>query len=306
MVKFDIVTVGHFTLDLISLPNKAQIKSTLGGPPTYVSLAAKKLNVNVSVISKVGKDFLDRYVRFLLKNGVDLSTLKRDESSMSTCFFLDYNTSSERYLVLKNKAPSIKAVDVPDVLDVKTIHVAPVVNEIPNETLSKLRTFDSTISLDPQGFVRRFRKDGKASLRKLRNKCILNGVDIIKATYNEAEVITGHSDLKSIAKIFHKKGIEVVLITRGAEPTFLSVKDKMFLVPSAKSKSVVDTTGAGDVFIGGYLATFVNGEEPLWCACIGSAAASFVIEKYGPKGFGSVKQVQQRATTIYDKISVVS
>jgi sugar/nucleoside kinase (ribokinase family) len=78
MGPFDIVTVGHFSIDLIKLPNRNGTKPTLGGPPTYVSLAAKKLGVDVSVISNVGVDFPDRFRQFLERRGVDLSGLKKD------------------------------------------------------------------------------------------------------------------------------------------------------------------------------------------------------------------------------------
>jgi len=54
---FDLVTVGHFAIDLILSPKIANPRLTLGGSPTYVSLAARKLGARGSVISKVGKDF---------------------------------------------------------------------------------------------------------------------------------------------------------------------------------------------------------------------------------------------------------
>jgi sugar/nucleoside kinase (ribokinase family) len=57
---FDIITVGHFSIDFIQLPKICVPKPTLGGPPTYVSIAAKNLNARVSVISNVGEDFPPR------------------------------------------------------------------------------------------------------------------------------------------------------------------------------------------------------------------------------------------------------
>jgi hypothetical protein len=69
---FDLVAVGHFAIDLITSPKITKPKQTLGGSPTYVSLAARKLDAKVSVISKVGKDFSDRYITWLKAKGVDL------------------------------------------------------------------------------------------------------------------------------------------------------------------------------------------------------------------------------------------
>ena len=306
MVTFVVVTVGHFSIDFIKLPNKARTKPTLGGPPTYVSLAAKKLRAEVSVISKVGADFPDRFIRFLTSRGVDLSGLKKDKDALTTSFFLDYSTGRERNLILKNRASVIAVDDIPDALSSKAVHIAPIANEIPIETLKKLQTFGSIMSLDPQGFVRKFGKDGKVSLGQLRDLDVLKGIDVFKASYKEARAVTGRSDPVYMAKSLRKKGVKIILITRGVKPTFFSTEGKMHYVPTAKPKAIVDTTGAGDVFIGAFLTALVRGEDPLWCACVGSAAASFVVEKYGPSGFGSMKQVQARAAQVYSEVSVVS
>ena len=306
MVTFDIVTVGHFAIDFIKLPNKARTKPTLGGPPTYVSLAARKLGAEVSVISKVGVDFPDRFIRFLASRGVDLSGLKKDKDALTTSFFLDYSIGKDRELILKKKGPIITANDVPDNLNSKAVHIAPIANEVPIETLKKLQTFSSIMSLDPQGFVRKFGRDGKVSLGQLKDLDVLKGIDVFKASYKESEAVTGQSDPIYMAKNLRRKGVKMVLITRGVEPALFSAEGKMYYVPTAKPKAIVDTTGAGDVFIGAFLTALVRGEDPLWCACVGSAAASFVVEKLGPSGFGSTRQVQARATQVYNEASVVS
>jgi sugar/nucleoside kinase (ribokinase family) len=101
-------------------------------------------------------------------------------------------------------------------------------------------------------------------------------------------------------------GGEIIIITRGVDSALLFTKGRIYLVPSAKPRVTVDTTGAGDVYIGAFLTAFIRGKEPLWCACAGSAAASFVVEKFGPSGFGSEKQVHERAAQIYSEASVVS
>jgi sugar/nucleoside kinase (ribokinase family) len=306
MGPFDIVTVGHFSIDLIKLPNINGTKPTLGGPPTYVSLAAKKLDADVSVISKVGMDFPDRFQQFLELRGVDLSGLKKDGNASTTSFLLDYGSSGERKLVLRNRAPSIEADDIPNALNSKVVHIAPIANEIPHETLHKLKTSGSIVSLDPQGFVRKFKENGKVCLGQLEDSEVLKGVDVLKASYDEAKAITRQPNLVNVVKNFIKKGIKIIIITRGVEATLLCVEGRLFSVPSVKPRVVVDTTGAGDVFIGAFLTKFVRGEEPLWCACVGSAAASFVVEKYGPNGFGALKQVCARATEVYNEASVVS
>jgi len=304
--SFDITTVGHFSIDRIKLPSRNGTRLTLGGPPTYVSLAAKKLGANVSVVSKVGADFPERFRQLLERRGVNLTDLKVDTHASTTSFFLKYSLSGERSLVLMKRAPQIQAEDVPEALDSKVVHVAPIANEVSDEMLCNLKGSDCIISMDPQGFVRRFGDDGEVHLRQLEDPEILRGVDILKASYNEAKAITGRTNLVGIIESLRKKGAKTVIVTKGAEATTLCAEGRTFSIPSAKPKAIVDPTGAGDVFIGAFLTMLIRSEKPLWCACVGSAAASFVVEKVGPRGFGLLKQVQVRATEVHEKVSVIS
>ena len=62
-----------------------------------------------------------------------------------------------------------------------------------------------------------------------------------------------------------------------------------------------DPTGAGDAFIGAFLAEYVSGKDPEWCSCVGSAASSFVVEGIGPAVFGEKEETYLRARQIYGK-----
>jgi len=97
---FDIVTVGHFVMDLINSPRTARPKVSLGGPPTFVSLAASKLGARVGVISKVGGDF-QRKLTWLRENNVDVSHVHVVEDALTTSFILTY-TDGGRRLQMKN------------------------------------------------------------------------------------------------------------------------------------------------------------------------------------------------------------
>jgi len=303
---FDIVTVGHFAVDFIELPGGKATRPTLGGPPTYVSLAARSLGAKASVLSKVGDDFHLTYVTWLRNQGVDLSGLERVEGASTTSFILHYYGEGDRQLFLKNRAPSIEAGDIPDSFKAKAVHLAPIANEIPYSTAARLRAKTSSVSLDPQGLLRRFGEDGEMYLGSIGNPEILGITDVFKGSLKEIRVITGESDLAEAIGCVHKHGVKTVIVTRGAEGSLVSVKGKLYRVPAAKPRIVVDTTGSGDVFVGAFLAEYVRGEEPVWCAAVGSASASFVIEALGPRGFGSQREVYERAAEVYDKTSVVA
>lgn len=303
---FDIVTVGHFAIDFIELPEGKATEPTLGGPPTYVSLAATNLGAKASILSKVGDDFPTDYVTWLGNQGVDLSGLERVEGALTTSFVLHYCGEGDRQLFLKNRAPTIEAGDIPDSFEAKAVHLAPIANEISYSTAARLRAKTSSVSLDPQGLLRRFEEDGKMYLGSIGNPEILRITDVFKGSLKEIRAFTGESGLAEAIRSVHKHGVKTVMVTRGAEGSLVSVKGKLYRVPAGKPRIVVDTTGSGDVFVGAFLAEYVRGEEPVWCAAVGSASASFVIEKLGPTGFGSQREVYERAAEAYDKTSAVA
>jgi len=298
---FDLITVGHFAIDLISSPKITTPKPTLGGPPTYVSVAARKLNAKVSVISKVGEDFPSRHMAWLKANGVDLSGLKRIKDASTTSFILKY-TNWKRQLQLKSRAPPILPEDVPASLQAKVIHIAPIANEISPNLVDKLRTPTNILSLDPQGFVREFDAEGNMRLKRWDNQQVLEQIDLYKSSSNEIKMVTGLADLRLAMEKIHDYGAKVVIVTMGMKGSKILFEGKLYNIPACKPKTIKDPTGAGDAFIGAFLAEYVKGKDPVWCACIGSASASLVVEGVGPEVFGGKEEIYARASKIYGKM----
>jgi len=185
----DLVTIGHFAVDLIFSPKILNPKVTLGGPATFVSLAANKLGANVGVISKVGKDF-HKYSAWLRENNINLSWVQIAEDAFTTSFVLTYN-GDQRKLQLKNKAPPITIKDIP--------------NELSTDTIRKLRNKTPLLSIDPQGFLRRFNDTGVMRLKRLNNISFLKQCDVFKSSIQEIEMITGTGKLGASLKNLFKK-----------------------------------------------------------------------------------------------------
>lgn len=299
---FDVVSVGHFAIDSIFLPDRHIPFVVLGGSAAYVSFIARRLNATVSVVSKVGGDFPDAYMWWLEQEGVDLSGVVKVKSARTTRFEPKYsNDLSNRILRLKSRAPPITVDDLPKSLKAKVIHVAPIAGEITCEVAEKLRNCAEWLSLDPQGLVRKFDERGNVAQGLLTDKRILELVDIYKSSSNEIKAATGLSRLNSAIKAVHDYGVETVIVTSGMKGAVLSIEETIYNIPAYKSEKIVDPTGAGDVFIGGFLAEYIRGESLLWCACVGSAAASLVVEAAGPTFFGDKAEIYRRARVLYEK-----
>jgi sugar/nucleoside kinase (ribokinase family) len=299
---FDIVSVGHLSIDSIFLPDRNLPFVVLGGSSAYVSFAARRLEARVCVVSKVGNDFPEAYRWWLEQEGIDLTGLSKVESAQTTRFELEYNSDlSDRVLRLKSRAPLIGVDDLPSSLKAKAIHIAPIAGEIPYEVAEKLRSCAEVLSLDPQGLIRNFGDDGSVALGSLADKRILGLVDIFKSSMKEIEAVTGLPDLSSAVKAIHDQGVKIVIVTLGAQGVAVSVENATHNVPAYKSDKVVDPTGAGDAFIGGFLSEYVQGEDLPWCSCVGTAVASLVVQAVGPTFFGDKTQIYQRARELYEK-----
>lgn len=290
-------------MDLIKTGESPVPRPALGGPSTYVSLAATKMNAKASVISKVGRDFPREYREWLINEGVDLSMLIEDKTASTTSYLLIYSGRGERQLILRSRAPPIKPEEIPESLSSEAIHISPIAGEVSYAVIEKLRGHADLLSLDPQGFLRRFDRDGRTRLRRLEDPRILSKIDILKASRREIEAATGEAEISRAVDLLHRWGLSLVIVTMGREGALLSLSGKIYRIPSARSRAVVDTTGAGDVFIGTFLAEYVKGEDPIWCSCVGSASASYVIQEVGPRGFGTQFEVYERASQIYEGVS---
>ena len=165
-----------------------------------------------------------------------------------------------------------------------------------------MRKLTNTLSLDPQGFVREFDIDGNMHLKRWHDQQVLEQIDLYKSSLSEIRRITGLADLQLAMEKIHDYGAKIVIITRGMKGSKLLFEGKLYDIPACKPKIVRDPTGAGDAFIGAFLAEYVKGKDLVWCACIGSASASFVVEGVGPEVFGEKEEIYARASEIYGKM----
>ena len=183
----------------------------------------------------------------------------------------------------------------------KIIHLAPITGEITYEVAEELRSCAPILSLDAQGFLRNFDGNGCVTLEQPRDRRILKLIDIFKSTRKEIQTLTGLLDVDSAIASVHENGVRIVIVTLGAEGALVSVEDTIHKIAAYKPEKVVDPTGAGDTFIGAFLAEYARGEDCAWCSHVGSAAASLVVEGIGPTSFRDKEEIYRRTRTLYEK-----
>jgi len=295
---FDLVVAGHFSVDTLVLPSRKMPFNVLGGATAYTSFAAKQLDASTRVVSRIGANFPQAYLWWLEQEGIDITAIKKDPAP-TTAYELTYSKDlTERTLKLKSKGSPLTPADIPKDFHAKAVHLAPIANEITLEVAEELKKVADMLSLDPQGLLRSFDAEGNVGTNASIDNDIFSLINIYKSSQNELYLLTGESDLKAAIRTVHDVGIETVIITNGAKGAVLSVEGAQYTLTAHPPEVFVDPTGAGDVFIGGFLTEYLRQKESLWCACVGSAAASFVVEGIGPTYMGKKEQIYQRAQII--------
>ena len=298
----DVAVIGHFSIDKILLPSRTAPFFVLGGGAAYTSLTAKRLGATASVISKVGGNFPEAYLWWLRQEGIDLSGVIKRADQPTTSFELRYSKDlSERTLILKGKGAPIELADVPADLKAKAVHIAPIANEVSFEVIERVKHCAGLLSLDPQGLLRSFDETGNVTEDASVDKRIFSLINIYKSSQPEIFALTGQSELKAAIGAIHDFGVETVIVTMGTKGSVLSVEGAQYNIAACPSQVLVDPTGAGDVFIGGFLTEYLRQKESIWCACVGSAAASLVVEGIGPTYFGKKEEIYLRAKILYEK-----
>jgi ribokinase len=221
-----------------------------GGKGANQAVAAKLCRANVFMVARVGNDlFGPATIENFKKQGIDATHVKQVEgvSSGVAPIFVEPN-GQNRILVVKGANDHLRPADVDAAAGLlKAVDCIVLQFEIPLETVYYTAAF----------------------ARKSSIRCILNpapgqpidtkavkDLDYFVPNESEAETITGLQiknveDAKQCAEKLLGYGIRRVIITLGANGTLLAAKDGMEHLPAFPVKSV-DSTGAGDAFIGSF------------------------------------------------------
>ena len=123
-------------------------------------------------------------------------------------------------------------------------------NKINNEKLKEIK--GGGISYDPN-YRAPLWETKEDAIREMRS--VLPFVDVMKLSDEETELLTGIKEPEGTAKKLIEQGVKIVAVTLGADGTLIATKEGSTYVPAYKV-NVVDTTGAGDSFWGGFLHKF--------------------------------------------------
>ncbi len=271
-----LLVVGSVAFDSVRTPH-GQADEVLGGTATYSSVAASWFGP-VRVIGVVGEDFGERQLQVFRTRSIDTTGLER-VSGRTFRWRGEYkgamneaHTLETQLNVFEHFAPKIPA----SYLDSRFVflgNIDPVLQRHVREQLPQA----NLVALDSMNFwITGKLEDLKKTLRT---------VDLLLINEGEARMLAGQMNLKKAAAVIRAMGPRSVVVKRGEHGVTLFSGGSVFSAPAYPLDEVLDPTGAGDTFAGGFMGHLARtgdlSEANLRRAVVyGSVMASFAVEEF--------------------------
>ena len=274
-----LVTVGTVAFDNIETPfGKAD--KVVGGAATYITLAASFFLDKSGLVSVVGDDFPTDMMDLMRAKGVDLTgleVLKGKESFFwSGRYHYDMNTRDTletRLNVLLDLDPTLP----------ETYTAAPYVMlgnldpKVQGKVLDQMSD-PALVVMDTMNF---WMDSAMDELKK-----VITRVDILCVNDAEARQLSGQHSLVKAANTILEMGPKYLVVKKGEHGALLFSEDRVFFAPAMPLEDIIDPTGAGDTFAGGFIGYLARTQDHSFdnlkrAIIVGSALASFTCEKFG-------------------------
>ena len=279
-----ILAVGSVAFDTIATPS-GSAENVLGGSATYFSLAASYFT-DVRIVAVVGDDFTQDHERVLTKRRVDTRGIQRAKGKTFRW--------GGQYLENLNEAKT----DFTELNVFETFQP-----HIPEEYLDSLFLFLGNIHPSLQAAVRlemdRVRLTGgdtmnfwiKGSLKELTETLKL--INVLLINDGEAKMLAGEKSLPRAARKVLSMGPQALVIKHGEYGATIFFREGAFGIgshpfraPALPIEEVVDPTGAGDSFAGGFMGYIasqgqLNREVLKRALFYGGVMGSFAVERFG-------------------------
>jgi fructokinase len=262
-----LLCIGEALIDMICtdkgkpLSQGEHFLKKAGGAPANVAAAAAALGGEVEMVAKVGVDpFGQHLVEVMQEMGVGAQFVFRDPDHFTTFAFVSLMENGERDFYFNRGADGQLSIDDLAALhlpDFSIAHFGSATGFLPGPLqaaymymLEEARKHNMFVSFDPNYRELLFGKNKESFVEQ--SWPFLIACDFFKVSDEEAMLLTGTNSLEQAAIVLLQKTTAVFAITLGAAGTMLGFNGATYIVESIPVKPV-DTTGAGDAFVGAVL-----------------------------------------------------
>ena len=267
-----ILIVGSIALDTIE-NNRGKREDLIGGSTTYVTVAAGR-SVPVNVVGVIGNDFPDEGLKIYQRYANSLVDLEcKEGNTFRWGVRYGENMDSRETLftdlgVFSDFSPRLSTVNK-NVSNVFLANIHPslqlsVINQMAGKPLVVTDTMNLWIETTKNELLE-----------------VLKKSDILLINESEAELITGTNNIDRSAVQLQGLGPSTVVIKKGSSGAVLFHGEEKVSIGAYPVKDVIDTTGAGDTFGGGFVSALASGGTFRDALIKGSALASICVEGFG-------------------------
>ena len=276
-----LLIIGTMAFDALETPF-GKVDRIIGGSATYAAWAASNFTKNINQVSIVGGDFPEEEIQVLKDRGVSFEGVEvvPDGKSFfwSGRYHLDMNTRDSLVTdlnVLAQFNPQIPE----SYQNSKYVMLGNLAPAVQISVLKQLKHKPELVIMDTMNFWMSIAMD--------ELKQAISMVDLLMVNDSEARELTGEYSLVKAAKKIQLMGPKFLIIKKGEHGALLFHNDKIFSAPALPLEEVFDPTGAGDTFAGGFIGYLAHSgdisfENMKAAVIVGSALASFCVEKFGP------------------------
>ena len=276
-----VIVLGSMAFDAIETPF-GKIDKIIGGSAIYIAYAASHLTQPLQQISIVGDDFPEDEMNELKRRGVQLTGVEiipgKKSFFWSGKYHLDMNTRDTLVTdlnVLQDFNPKVPE----EYQDSEFLMLGNLMPVLQISVINQLRKRPKLIVLDTMNFWM------VSALDELKQ--VLMMIDVLMINDSEARLLSGEFSLVKAARKILEMGPKFLIIKKGEHGALLFHENHVFFAPALPLEDVFDPTGAGDAFAGGFIGHIartknISFENMKTAIIVGSAMASFCVEKFGP------------------------
>jgi sugar/nucleoside kinase (ribokinase family) len=275
-----LIQVGTVAFDSIETPfGKAE--KTVGGAATYISMAASFFNERSGLVSVIGDDFPVDFLSMMAEKGIDISGLqvKKGEKSFywSGRYHFDMNARDTLVTDL-NVLMDFDPVLPEEYKQCEYLMLGNLAPQVQMRVIEQIPVRPKLVVLDTMNYWMDTAMDALLA--------VIAKVDVLTINDAEARQLSGEYSLVRAAMKILDMGPKFLIVKKGEHGALLFNRDRIFFAPALPLEEVVDPTGAGDTFAGGFIGYLAKTENLSFenmkrAIIIGSAMASFTCEKFG-------------------------
>jgi sugar/nucleoside kinase (ribokinase family) len=299
-----LITVGTMAFDAIETPF-GKVDKIVGGSATYVAYAASNFVKPINQISIIGYDFPTEELEEMKKRGVKIDGVEMvsDKKSFfwSGKYHMDMN-SRDTLITDLNVLEDFNPIVPDSYQDSEFLMLGNLMPKLQLSVIQQMKVRPKLIVMDTMNFWM------DIALEDL--KIVLKEVDVLLVNDAEARQLSGEVSLVKAARKILEMGPRFLIIKKGEHGALLFHENHVFFAPALPLEEVFDPTGAGDTFAGGFIGHLaktkdISFENMKTAIIVGSALASFCVEKFGPDRMKEITKsdIDERIAQFVDLVS---